>query len=159
MMAMTTPTMRPVETLDFEGVEVAAGDEDGAADLVVAINELEDVGVEETEDVGVEEAEDVGVEEAEDDGVGEMMIVEVADAAADCEVLNVGCDAFSDVVVSTEFVFEFLAGPGESLLDAGVGGGGGVGLSRCKIRGVRIEEGVSARYTRWAWPMLSECAW
>jgi hypothetical protein len=98
--------MRPVETLDFEGVEVAAGDEDGVGDLVVlgrraelvvAINELEDVDV------------DVDVEEGEDEGIGEMMIVEVPDVAVESDVLNVGCDALSDAVVSPEFVSDFFA--------------------------------------------------
>jgi hypothetical protein len=34
MMATTTPAIRPVETLDFEGVEVAIGNEDGVGEIV-----------------------------------------------------------------------------------------------------------------------------
>jgi hypothetical protein len=34
MMATTTPAIKPVETLDFEGVDVAIGNEDGVGDLV-----------------------------------------------------------------------------------------------------------------------------
>ena len=58
--ATTTPAIRPVETFDFEDIEVAAGNEDGVgelvalaerAELVPAVNDAEDVAVEAVEDV------------------------------------------------------------------------------------------------------------
>jgi hypothetical protein len=109
--AITTPAMRPLETLDFAGAEWAAGEEDGVGDsvvlarrveLVVLLNKLDEVeGV-------VDAVEDVA-------GVGETMIVESAKVVGESPVLDVGCDVSWDVVAPVESLFDFFP----SRLDAG----------------------------------------
>src|SRR2546423_4017068 len=74
MIARTMPAMRPDETLDFEGGEVAAGeeDDDGVDELVA--NEL----VDEALGVLVETELIALLREGEDVGDGELTVVEVA---------------------------------------------------------------------------------
>ena len=85
--------MRPAETLDFEGVDVAAEVEDGAGDLVVLAGRAELV---------------VAINEVEDTGVGETMIVKVADTVVGSPVLDVGCEVSSDSVSFSESFFDFF---------------------------------------------------
>ena len=107
----TTSAIRPVETFDFEDLEVAAGNEDGVGKLVVFAERAELVPV-------VNDAEDVKVEEVE-----EAVLVEVADAATD-PVLNVDSDVSSNVVVLAESSVDFFSWPGGRAVEVGTGAGG-----------------------------------
>lgn len=100
-MAITTPAIRAVETLGFEGVEVAAGVVDGTSDVVVLAGRLElVVAINEVEDVGGEDAEGEEDVEREEAGVGKTVMVEAVSVAAGSEALDVGCDVSSEVVLS-----------------------------------------------------------
>ena len=158
--AITTPTMRPIDTLDFAGAELAAGEEDGAGDLVLLARRVE-VVVELDKLEDGEGVVDVSTVEA---GVGETMIVEGANVVAESPVLDVGCDVSWDVVASPELLFDFFPWPWSPRLDAGPGGGArlgeGVGadLSRRGLKTGRSEEGCSGECGRKAWLRLLRCA-
>jgi hypothetical protein len=97
MVATTTAAIRPVETFDFEDVEVAAGNEDDVAELVALVERAELVPA-------VNDAEDVVVEEV----VDEVLLVEVVDIVID-PVFNVGSDVSLNVVVATESSLDFFS--------------------------------------------------